>query len=332
MALFNQADGFAKELAVGQAMANMRQLLTPAVMQPVMELMNTALGFLTDQDPNKPTDRNPHPKPYSVEVVRDVFIESRLRGFHTIGNEFNIISGRFYGAQSGFLRKIREWPGLTNFEDFYDVPRMVQEKGAIVKCWAKWKLGGQEMRVDREFAIRVNAYMGADAIIGKAKRKLYKEVHDRLSGVNTPEGDIEDNDLTNAKPANATTTGVQFDAEPAKTEVPPWSGPGNPNIGTPQAINSAPAEAASPQPAPETPAAAPKLSDMQEQLQNTLQASGIGFEPFRGWLGALQTPPHDGSQWAEMGQVPDSVLKAMLDDQAKVKAFVAWKRANAKRK
>lgn len=118
--------------------------------------------------------------------------------------------------------------------------------------------------------------------------------------------------------------GAQFDPP-----LSAWVGPGNPNVGAPQTSNPPPAEAASPKPATEAPAA-PQLSDRKEQLQNTISAAGIGFEQFRAWLGGLQTPPHDGSQWAEMMQVPEAILKTMLE--GKVKEFVAWKRANAKKK
>src|SRR5207248_1658358 len=70
-----------------------------------------------------------------------------------------------------------------------DVPRLVSEKGAVVKCRAEWKQEGTSQVLEREFAIRVNSGMGTDAIIGKATRKLYAAICERLSGKVTPEGE-----------------------------------------------------------------------------------------------------------------------------------------------
>ncbi|HVU07824.1 MAG TPA: hypothetical protein VHG89_04695 [Verrucomicrobiae bacterium] len=194
MELFQQAGSFEAELAVARAMSDLRAILTPEVMQPVMALMNTDLGFRTDRDPKvTPRDKEGHPMtPYSVDVVRECFIESKLRGFHSVGNEWNIIATRFYACKNGLRRKVITYRGVTDFKDTYEVPRMVQDKGAIVKCRATWKKDGVENSLEREFPIRVNAYMGSDAILGKAQRKLLAAVHDRLAGVVTPEGDVND--------------------------------------------------------------------------------------------------------------------------------------------
>lgn len=187
MELFKQAGSFAAELAVAQAISDMRAALTPEVMKPVMALANTDLGFRTDRDPNGPGGKGS----YSLDVVRECFIEAKLRGFHAIGNEFNIISGRFYAAKAGLRRKVMTWPGLTDFKDHFEVPRN-GTGGAIVKCSAKWKLDGSPDAIEEEIPVKVNEYMGADAILGKAQRKLLKRVHDRLGGVSTPDGEVGD--------------------------------------------------------------------------------------------------------------------------------------------
>jgi len=194
MDLFKQAGSFESELAVAQAMSDLRAVLTPEVMQPVMALMNTDLGFRTDRDPKvTPRDKDGHPMtPYPVDVVRECLIEAKLRGFHVVGNEWNIIAGRFYACKNGLRRKVTSYRGVTDFRDTYDVPRTVADKGAIVKCRASWKKEGIEDSLEREFPIRVNAYMGSDAILGKAQRKLLAAVHDRLAGVMTPEGDANE--------------------------------------------------------------------------------------------------------------------------------------------
>src|SRR5579885_3660163 len=117
MELFKSAGSFASELAVAQAMNELRLALTDDMMKPVMALMNTDLGFRTDRDPKlTPKDKDGNPMtPYSVEVVREVTIEAKLRGFHMIGNEVNIIAGRLYATKNGFRRKVTQWPGVTDF-------------------------------------------------------------------------------------------------------------------------------------------------------------------------------------------------------------------------
>lgn len=194
MELFKQAGSFESELAVARAMSDLRAVLTPEIMQPIMALMNTDLGFRTDRDPKvTPRDKDGNPmQPYSVDVVRECFIESKLRGFHTIGNEWNIIAARFYACKNGLRRKVTSYRGVTDFKDTYEVPRAVADKGAIVKCRASWKKDGIADTLEREFPVRVNAFMGSDAILGKAQRKLLAAVHDRLAGVITPEGDVND--------------------------------------------------------------------------------------------------------------------------------------------
>ncbi|HZV36110.1 MAG TPA: hypothetical protein VFB72_16155, partial [Verrucomicrobiae bacterium] len=175
---FEDAGDFEKELVVAQAVVDMRALLTPEIMAPIMALMNTDLGFRTDKDP-KQVDRQGRPNvPYSLDVVREVFIESRLRGFHAVGNEFNIIASRFYGCKNGFERKVRELTQGT-CEISIDPPKM-SSGFASVKCRATWQIKGQKGDIGIrpedtcEFLVRVNEFMGPDGAMGKAQRKLYQ--------------------------------------------------------------------------------------------------------------------------------------------------------------
>jgi len=263
-------------------MGDLRAMLNPDIMAPVMEFMNTDLGFRTDRDPKiTPRDREGNPvRPYVVEVVRDVVIEAKLRGFHIAGNEFNIISGRFYAAKNGFRRKLTDgktFPGLANFKDHYEVPRTVGDKGAIVKCRAEWTLHGAKDSLECEVPVKVNSFMGADAILGKAERKLLKRVVDRLSGVNTPEGEVGD------EPPAAAPVEVKVTPTPAPAdddqipgaEVPPFRAgsrttPASRNASTPPPTAAGDAGGAEPPtptpsaPSPATPS--PQLVLIRRQL------------------------------------------------------------------
>lgn len=190
MAFFGKPGSLEEELRVAQAMTDLRNALTPEVMAPIMALMNTNIGFKTDRDPNRPGRGQPT-QPYTMEVVRECFIESRLRGFHSVGNEWNIISSQFYAAKNGLDRKVKNFPGVTDFRMFFDVPEM-KANGATVKCKATWIRDGVADSLDAVVPVKVNEYMGADAVLGKATRKLLARVHDRLTGTTTPEAEVGD--------------------------------------------------------------------------------------------------------------------------------------------
>lgn len=194
---FTQAGSMADELAVAQAIVDMKAALTPDVMKPIMALMNTDLGFKTDRDPKQLNPKTNQPyAAYDVDTVVGIVIEAKLRGFRAVGNEFNIIAGRFYAAQNGFFRKLtdgKSFPGLSNFRDYYGLPKM-GTNGATVVAKASWTLNGKADSYEQEFGIRVNASMGADAVLGKARRKLCKRVHDILLGINTPDAEVGDDD------------------------------------------------------------------------------------------------------------------------------------------
>jgi len=184
-----------KGLILAKAMQRLRELLTPEVMQDVMALQNSPLGFMTDRNQaGKP--------PYDVETVRDCAITALLQGFKLTGNEFNIISGRFYAAQAGCQARVQAWPGLHDLQIELGVPQMASEKGALVACSIRWQVGEKAYAIeckapagpdelDTRLAIRVNAGMGTDAILGKAKRKLYARAIERLTGISQDDrGDL----------------------------------------------------------------------------------------------------------------------------------------------
>lgn len=196
-----EATPFAKTFLLAQAIGQMRELLTPEVMQPIMKLQNTDLGFRTDKDPHvKNRKTGEYNQPYSEAVVKDVLIESTLRGFFPVNNEFNIISGRFYAAKNGVRRKVVQWPGLTDFKDMRGVPA-TKAGGAIIACHASWKLKGVADSLDVEIAVKTDDYSGVDQILGKAERKQLKLILDRISGEITPDGEVDDLPSAGAAPS-----------------------------------------------------------------------------------------------------------------------------------
>lgn len=172
-----------QQLRMARGLAQLRKLITPQMLQDLMSLQNSALGFKTD----KPDDG------YPIEVVRDVAIESLVRAARMVGNEVNIIGGNFYATKAFFVRKLREFPGLTNLERTLQPPRQAGEKGALVNCSASWLLNGIPQKLaPRDIPVRVNSGMGADAILGKAHRKLDAAIYSQITGSEWAEGDADE--------------------------------------------------------------------------------------------------------------------------------------------
>jgi hypothetical protein len=181
-----------RTLTLAESMAAMRTHFRGDILDRVKGLANTPLGFLTDRsDPTKAT--------YPDDTVRDCVIEAMLRGAQPIGNEFNIIASRCYLTKQYFERAVRQFPGLTELRVTEGVPQTAQNQGgALVACSASWKLGGvrDEIKcadgdIDTRIAVRVNAGMGVDAILGKAKRKLLARVFARITGSDWVDPDAE---------------------------------------------------------------------------------------------------------------------------------------------
>lgn len=197
-----QYDLVERTVVTAKGMQDLRKAMDKVFVDAVfMPLQGTKLGFRTDMDAKGG---------YDWETVRDISIEAMMRGFHPIGNEFNIIGGNFYATQEGLDRKVHEYPGLTNLEL---IPSNFTMEGgvALVPYRARWLLNGKRDELvchrvqitnddgeptgefdDQRIPVRVNAGQGPDAILGKAKRKMLARIHERITGQRIPEGDIID--------------------------------------------------------------------------------------------------------------------------------------------
>jgi len=182
---------FMQAIRMAHGIRMIREALPEAfVKESFLPLQNSALGFLTDK-----------PDGYPWEVVRDVLCEALLRGFRPVGNEFNIIAGRFYGAKAGFERIVVEYQGMSDLRINLGVPTLAGDKGALVPCEASWVFLGKADSIacvqskdglDTRIPVRVNSGMGPDAILGKATRKLFARIYQRLTGCSR---DVIDSDL-----------------------------------------------------------------------------------------------------------------------------------------
>jgi len=179
--------GFTAAVAMAEAIGQLKAMLTPEIMQPIMALQGTTLGFKTDKDKEGG---------YPVDVVRDVMITATLRGFKMVLNHTNIIGGNFYAAKDGledWILRSSKRGELTDFRDAYSVPKYISDQEAHVNVSASWIFKGKPDSIkDVPLAVRVNKGQGADAILGKAKRKLLARVISRVTGTVVAEGDAGD--------------------------------------------------------------------------------------------------------------------------------------------
>ncbi len=175
------ASQFKKMFMLGGVMAELKKLLTPKVMEPIMQLQNSPIGFLTDRQQTG----------YDVDTVIGAVTEAAINGVNVCGNEFNILAGRFYLTKNGLKHKLRDIPGLYK-NVTPGIPKMFGDNGAIVRMHIEWTYNGKSNAKDIDFAIRVNRGMGADAIIGKATRKAYAWLFEEVTGNSVPEGEAGD--------------------------------------------------------------------------------------------------------------------------------------------
>lgn len=191
----NVTSQFRRIFITGAVMYNMQNILTPQVMTHIMWLQNSPVGFLTDR-----------PQGYGVEEVRACVIEAAIRGLDVVGNEFNILAGRFYATKNGLKHMLRNITGLRK-NVTPGIPKMCGENAAAVTMHIDWTYNGQHNEKDIEFSIRVNRGMGADAIIGKATRKAYAWLYEEVTGNSAAEGEVGDMAII----APDTTTGSPFE-------------------------------------------------------------------------------------------------------------------------
>lgn len=173
-----------KALIVARSVKQFKSLLSDAVMKDIMELQNSPLGFKTD----KAKDGG-----YPLAVVRDCVVQAFMRGLRVTGNEINIIAGNLYVTKEGFERLLTELPGLTGLKIQIGVPQNM-EGGALVPARAEWHYHGvhdaitweKEESSDYRLPIRVNSAMGVDAVLGKAKSKVLRNIYARVAGSKLP--------------------------------------------------------------------------------------------------------------------------------------------------
>jgi len=173
--------GFEKAYLVSNAIADLKTLLTPEYMKPIMNLQGNKLGFKTDKDSSNG---------YSEDIVKNCLIEAVLFGLQPTGNQFNIIAGNMYATKEGMGHLLSKIQGLS-YDIIPELPRIKDASGAVIMN-IEWTLNGATKSKKIDIPVKVNNYMGTDAVLGKATRKARKWLYDTITGTEIPEGDVTD--------------------------------------------------------------------------------------------------------------------------------------------
>ena len=174
--------GFERAYLIAEATAKLKTLLTPEYMKPIMQLQGSRLGFKSD-------------KVYAETVVKDCLIEAVLTGLQPHGNQFNIIAGNMYPTKEGLGYLLANFKGLS-YQIISELPRINSSStSAAIVMNIKWRINGGPQNEDKiELPIKMNQYMGTDAVIGKATRKARAWLYSTITGSEITDGEVEDMD------------------------------------------------------------------------------------------------------------------------------------------
>lgn len=188
--LSDKSQNFTNAFAMANAISVIRNTLTPEVMQPIMSLAGSKLGFRTDRD--KPS-KGQMPQPYPLETVKDCLIDAVLLGLNPTGNQFNIIASNMYVTKEGFTYLLKKIKGLR-YSIIYPTTTFAQNKEtALVTCEVTYQIGEDKpIKQLLEFTVKAGSYATTDSCNGKAERKAKCWLYNHIEGTDITDGDAED--------------------------------------------------------------------------------------------------------------------------------------------
>ncbi|KZE77516.1 hypothetical protein AV926_14180 [Myroides marinus] len=188
--LSDKSQNFTNAFAMANAITIIRNVLTPEVMQPILSLAGSKLGFRTDRD--KPS-KGQMPNPYPLEIVKDCLIDATLLGLNPTGNQFNIIAGNMYVTKEGFTYLLKKIKNMQYSIIYDDVTYSQNRSTAIVTCTLNYKLNDQKpIEQLLKFTVKAGNYATDDSCIGKAERKAKCWLYNHIEGTDLTDGDAED--------------------------------------------------------------------------------------------------------------------------------------------
>jgi len=204
---------------MGVAVDRLKAMITKDIADLLMKMMNTQDGFKTDRGEKQSNANNR--TPYDRQTVIDCTAAALMRGVLFSGNMFNILFGECFITANGWLYKLQQIPGFSDFKVYPGTPAAANGQPAV-RIGASWKMNGikddlRDAKGDEGivFAVKVQSGMGPEAVVGKAKARAYRLIYETLT--NTKQTNVDDDDVSvlAAAPVNGTAK-----AEP-KAETPP---------------------------------------------------------------------------------------------------------------
>lgn len=199
--LASDVNSITNSLAVAGAIGFLRERLTPQIMEPIMALQGSKLGFLTDKDKKKVNGTYVKGDGYPLEIVRDCFIEMTLIGLLPTGNHWNIIGGNSYPTKEGANYLLKKTKGLKHSIEFTNVTQSADKLTANVTAVIKWNLNGDKNEETVNLPVKSDTYTTFDALIGKADRKAKMRLFNKVSGLDLADGDVEEAHYIEIKPS-----------------------------------------------------------------------------------------------------------------------------------
>ena len=140
--LSSNVNNIENSLVVANAIGYMKKALTAEMMQPIMDLQGSKLGFKTDRDlvKNQQTGKYEKGPGYPLDVVTNCFIEMSLIGLLPTGNMWNIIGGNSYTTKEGGTYLLKNMKGLKQVISIVEVNQSNDKKTASVKTKIKWEI------------------------------------------------------------------------------------------------------------------------------------------------------------------------------------------------
>lgn len=192
------------------AIGQLRKALTDEVMQEiVLPLVDTKAGFLTDR---RPTAKNPHPQPYSLQVLRNCVIDAILKGLALHGNQINIISGQVYITKEGYAALLKKL-GVKYIIDA-GAP-MVNGETVTFSVSVNAKYQGETISYKTSFMSKVTQYASFDLLAGKATARAIKSLYTYVSGIDA--GEVAD---VTSEPTQAIIVDADVVQEPEPVQEP----------------------------------------------------------------------------------------------------------------
>lgn len=209
--LADKSVGIQKAIVLARAMQIIDECLTPEIMEPIMRLQGSKLGYKTDLDRVKNRNTNQYEKGpgYPLDVVKNCFTEMALIGLQPVFNQWNIIGGNSYVTREGGDVLLKNIPYLQEFLIIHEEVNQTPDKlKASVKTKISWTVDSEVHSQVLTFPVKSDAYTTHDSLIGKADRKAKIWLFNKIKGTTISDGDAEEAKIMDITPSKPNTTTV----------------------------------------------------------------------------------------------------------------------------